>query len=810
MSSIIEGYNYDIFISYRQKDNKHDGWVTEFVNNLKGELESTFKEEITVYFDINPHDGLLETHDVDASLKDKLKCLIFIPIISRTYCDPKSFAWEHEFKAFVELASKDQFGLKVKLPNGNVASRILPIQIHDLHPEDKSLFETELGGVLRAIEFIYKEPGVNKPLNADDDEKKNLNGTKYRIQINKVSNAIDEIIHSLKGKQTAHTDGRLLHEQPFRQIGKEQGRESSGLILSKNNSKRWFAMLAAALVCIVAAFALFKFTGASKHADDITKLEKSIAVLPFINESPVDSNKYFINGIMEEVLNNLQSIKDFRVLSRTSTDQYKDPDRPTITEIAKKLNVNYVVEGSGQKYGNKFRLSVQLIRAKGKETHLWGKSYEQEISETKDIFIIQSQIAEAIATELKASIVPEEKQLIEKASTSNLTAYDFYTRGKEELGKYWSDNKNKLSLIKAEDLYHKALENDSTFAPAYVGLAQIYWNRHHWSEILLENFMDSVLILCNRALSFDNKLSEAYTLKGSYYSEVGKPEEAIEEYNKAIKLNPNDWEAYWNKGYYYSWINLDLVKSINYLQKAVSLNRGPELPKLLSEVGFAYFCAGFPEKAKYYYQEKLKLDDDSSAYYSSLSDFESNLANFNKSIEFGIKVYAIDSTNEHILYLLGFNYACLGQFEKSLKYYKKFIERRKTQGGPLDMASNVGYAYWQNGSKEEAEYYLNEQLSLANKVNELKRSGTQNRTSYYDLAAIYAFRGEKDEAFKNLRVFNQIQRFPLWWAILIKIDPLFNSIRNEPEYQQIVRDVEAKYQAEHERVRKWLEEQGKL
>jgi hypothetical protein len=78
MSSIIEGYNYDIFIYYRQKDNKGDRRVTEFVNNLKGELESTFKEEISVYFDINPHDGLLETHDVDASLKEKLNCLVFI------------------------------------------------------------------------------------------------------------------------------------------------------------------------------------------------------------------------------------------------------------------------------------------------------------------------------------------------------------------------------------------------------------------------------------------------------------------------------------------------------------------------------------------------------------------------------------------------------------------------------------------------------------------------------------------------------------------------------------------------------------
>jgi hypothetical protein len=176
MSSIIEGYNYDIFISYRQKDNKggrqgvplsgttqfrEAGWVSEFVDSLKTEIESTFKEEISVYFDINPHDGLLETHDVDESLKEKLKCLVFIPIISRTYCDPKSFAWEHELKAFVEQASKDQFGLKVKLPNGNVANRVLPVRVHDLDNTDIKECESVLGGFLRGVDFIYKSPGVN-------------------------------------------------------------------------------------------------------------------------------------------------------------------------------------------------------------------------------------------------------------------------------------------------------------------------------------------------------------------------------------------------------------------------------------------------------------------------------------------------------------------------------------------------------------------------------------------------------------------------------------------------------------------------
>ena len=93
-------------------------------------------------------------------------------------------------------------------------------------------------------------------------------------------------------------------------------------------------------------------------------------------------------------------------------------------------------------------------------------------------------------------------------------------------------------------------------------------------------------------------------------------------------------------------------------------------------------------------------------------------------------------------------------------------------------------------------------------MNELKRPGGIGLNTYYDLAGVYAFRREKDKAYKNLRIYNQSQRIPLFMAMTIKTDPLFNSIRNEPEFQQIVRDVEAKYKAEHERVKKWMEEQG--
>lgn len=199
MPSILPGYTYDIFISYRQKDNKYDGWITEFVANLKKELEATFKEDISIYFDENPHDGLLETHDVDDSLREKLKCLIFIPIISQTYCDPKSFAWNDEFLAFLKTAAADAYGLKIRIPNGNTASRVLPIRIHELDSTDKKLLETELLGPLRAIDFTFQSAGVNRPLRPKDDESsKGQTQNSYRDQINKTANAIKEIIGGLR------------------------------------------------------------------------------------------------------------------------------------------------------------------------------------------------------------------------------------------------------------------------------------------------------------------------------------------------------------------------------------------------------------------------------------------------------------------------------------------------------------------------------------------------------------------------------------------------------------------------------------
>jgi hypothetical protein len=219
MASIISGFEYDIFVSYRHNDNKYDGWVTEFVEKLNQELDATLKDKLSIFFDKNPQEGLHESHQVDESITNKIKSLIFIPIISQTYCDTNSFAWKQEFKVFKSESENDPIGRNIKLHNGNFASRILPVKIHDIDVDDVKLLESELTGVLRSIDFIYRDAGVNRSLRPVDDELVvNAGRTLYRNQINKLANAIKEIIQGIKLAERGAPPAVAHHDLTARQI----------------------------------------------------------------------------------------------------------------------------------------------------------------------------------------------------------------------------------------------------------------------------------------------------------------------------------------------------------------------------------------------------------------------------------------------------------------------------------------------------------------------------------------------------------------------------------------------------------------
>ena len=352
----LPNFEYDIFVSYRHNDNL-DGWVSGFVEALEKELKATVKEPLSIYFDKNPHDGLLETHHVDKSLEGKLKCLIFIPIISQTYCDEKSFAWQHEFCAFNRLSKEDQLGRDIRLSNGNVASRILPIKIHDLDTTDKAVFENELGGALRAIEFIYKEPGVNRPLKPTDSKTDNQNKTDYRNQINKVANAAKEIIVALRNPPTSSPKLEARTSNP-----EKKSRKKVSLIIS---------------VALLLLIALGYFLYQQLPSSETPTLDKSIAVLPFTNMTNDSTQNYFTDGMADDILNHLSKIADLRVKSRTSTLQYRNTNK-TMPQIAEELGAGTILEGSVRKVGNQVRIVVQLIDARN-DVHIWSETYDRPL-----------------------------------------------------------------------------------------------------------------------------------------------------------------------------------------------------------------------------------------------------------------------------------------------------------------------------------------------------------------------------------------------------------------------------------------------
>ncbi|MCJ7446828.1 MAG: tetratricopeptide repeat protein [Bacteroidales bacterium] len=564
MASLVPGYKYDIFISYRQKDNKHDGWVTEFVNQLKGELEATFKEDISIYFDENPHDGLLETHDVNASLKDKLKCLVFIPIISRTYCDPKSFAWEHEFKAFVELASQDQFGLKVKLPNGNVASRVLPVRIHDLDNDDIKLCESVLGGVLRSIEFIYKSPGVNRPLRSDEESPNdNLNKTFYRDQINKVALAIKEIILGLKSEPAEQITEKPERREPAGRAGKEKADTE------KEKPYKWTRkkLLSAAAIIAILVFAailvypkLFKKSTLERLRTSNGKI--SVAVMPFQNLTNDTIWNIWQVGIQNELITSLTNSEELKIrqietvnslLRSKGLTNYASILQSDASTISQRLDANVLICGSINQAGSTIRLNAQLINPKTEDTF---KAFQLDGTEENILYLIDS-LSVMVKNSLIISKLANELPLYQqqRPPTTSPEAYRYYL--------YGENARSKRDYTTAIKMFSQALAIDSNFILMTLRLSVACINEGLWDEArkwsliayskrdqmpiwmkIISNINHAGLFetpfeklkYMREYLEIDNQFPGTYYDMGLTYNELYQYDKAIPEFEKSLEL----------------------------------------------------------------------------------------------------------------------------------------------------------------------------------------------------------------------------------------------------------------------------------
>jgi TolB-like protein len=315
-------------------------------------------------------------------------------------------------------------------------------------------------------------------------------------------------------------------------IQKEPDLTSAQLLRkTKSKTKKILIWSLSVLFVVAAVFVIIKFSTSSR------KLEKSIAVLPFRNDSHNDSTQYFMDGVMEELLNKLQSIKSLRVIGRTSAEQFRGQAK-SVSEIAKELGVNYIVEGSGQKSGNSLRMRVQLIAA-GNERHIWGNSFEQENLDMKEYFKAQLGFAEAIANELNAAISSDERKLIAEVHSINFDVYDDYLKASHYLG-----DVGKESLEKVLEYLNSAIKKEPNWAPLYSGLAMTWLSMQANGFEQFSVAMPEIYKNLNKALELDPNLSEAHYLKALIAHMVEWDwEKSEKEYLEALAVNPNDAQS---------------------------------------------------------------------------------------------------------------------------------------------------------------------------------------------------------------------------------------------------------------------------
>ncbi|MBG0858587.1 MAG: helix-turn-helix domain-containing protein, partial [Bacteroidales bacterium] len=572
-----------------------------------------------------------------------------------------------------------------------------------------------------------------------------------------------------------------------------------------------FATAAILILAFIIYLGITLFAGdvSNRNRTPETIPEKSVAILPFRNLSDNTSDQYLYDGLMEEIFNNLSKVKELRVISRTSVEQYRNSTK-TIPVIGKELDVNYIVEGSGQKVGRSFRIRIQLIEV-STDRHIWGDSYQRVMKNTKRFFRIQSLVAQNIASELKSRLTPAEKQLIDKVPTLSNTAFESYLKA-NEYQKDYENTRSMSSYQAAANLYNAAIEKDSAFARAYTGLAFLHWKRYYYENYFKEGFLDSCLVLAGKALSYDDKLDEAYFIKGQFYRANGDSEEALKNYDKALEINPNYYAAYEWKSYIFLWVLDDYVKGLENNYKALNLVRGQDRPKILRYMGRIYIDAGFPEKARNCYDEALVLDGRIASWWGNTSWIEFSLGNFEEALKLKKQHERIDSASYlESANLLGYYCVFSDRNEEAYDQAREVVDKYQ-KAGALNLARShrVGYAFWNVGKKREAEEYFRQQIRYGEEDIKLSRGQERSKAAQYDLACTFAFLGEKGKAYKYLDEFSKKNTFPLWWVTMIKHEQCFNNIRNEERFSNIVKTIESKHLAEHERVRKWLEEQGML
>jgi TolB-like protein len=767
MPSLIPHFEYDIFISYRQKDNKGDRWVTEFVNALKSELDATLKEDISIYFDENPHDGLLETHSVDKTLEAKLKSLILIPILSQTYCDVKSFAWQHEFCAFNKLAKEDAIGKYIKLANGNVADRILPIKIHDLDQGDTDLIENELGGKLRPIEFRYKEPGVNRPLMPTDRKSDNQVKIDYRNQVNKVANAVKDILIAIKSPGQIST-AKATVKPPV----SPSRRPRNAVIIGTAG--------AVSLALIIFYFGFYRSQAFPSPP------AKSIAVLAFRNLSGDPGQEYFSDGVSEEIINKLTSVPELAVSARASSFAYKKKD-VGINEMAAEMKVRYILDGTVRREKDSVRISVSLIDAVG-SVNMWTKTYAFT---TEHIFQIQSEISLRVIRALEVELALERKNAIEELPTKSREAYDLFLKGREH-GNRNTSKDSQLAII----YYYKAIEIDPDFKEAKRKIAGAFLVRVG-SGGYGRQWLDSALTLVNGLIAEEPKEWSNYLIKGWAMSGKGRFNEALNAYQLASKFSPT-LEIFRRVEANIGWLYL----SQGRLDEAFYLR----LPRWRSNksagdaLGFATLLVNLDEfkLARKFVRYAITEDPGDTRALLEVINHLALEGNVSRAIQILDSIKPLHGDFIPLQSVFGYAHLLKKNYPVAEGYYLKFLEAfPNAETEYLPIRTHLGKVYTElaknptgerMGAAKNAERYLRESFR---RDSLLLAAGDQSDVIPYNYALINFVREKRAEGYRWLKI--SIERGFNNYRLLL-LEPIFEKYRQDEEFKSIVISLKEKKQ----------------
>lgn len=521
---------------------------------------------------------------------------------------------------------------------------------------------------------------------------------------------------------------------------------------------------------------------------------KSIAVLPFKNDSNDSSNIYIVNGLMESLLNKLQQIENIRVISRTSVEKYRHTSK-SIPEIAEELNVKYFVEGSGQKIGDQILLNVQLIEASS-DDHLWAQQYQRQ---TKDIFQLQMDVANTITKEIKAFITPEEKERLKETPTQNLVAYDFFLKGVDLLYKG-----NGESLLEAIEMFKKAIEHDAKFGRAYADIAIAYY----YLDILQaeKKYKNELIDNADKALLYSPKAPQSLVAKGLSYIIKGERNQAVPYFEKALEYNPNSSFVLNYLSDFYANHVPDTEKYLTYALKGLGVNAANDSVSqsyTYLHVSNALIQTGFTNEALHYINKSLEANQENifSNYVKAYILYAKN-RDLKQTSDLLLETLAMDTTRIDVIQEVAKIYYYRRDYESALKYYQKFLHIVKEKNMDVFKGEYIKIAltFYKMGLNDEASKLFEQYKSYIDQSKSIYK--------HLGLSAYYSAKGEVQKSLTHLEIFSQYDNYHYWIVLFMRIDPLVENFQDVPLFNEIMKKIEKKFWKRHKRIKTTLEEKN--